>query len=122
MAAPNIVNVGTITGRTYSNILTTSNVLHVVNASASNTVVKINSILVTNVDGATAADVTLELNNATGNGAPYRIASTISVPADATLIVVDRSTSLYLEENQSIKGFASANGDLEIIISYDIIS
>lgn len=122
MAAPNIVNVGTIVGRTYANVLTTSNVLHVVNGSSSGNVIKVNSIVVSNVDGTNAADLTLELNTAAGTGTPYRLASTISVPADATLVVTDKTTSFYLEENQSIKGFAGTNGDLEIIISYEIIS
>lgn len=122
MANPNIVNVGTILGKTYANVLTTSNVLHVVNGSSSGNIIKINSIVVSNVDGAAAADVTLEVNNAAGNGTPYRLVSTVSVPADASLIVTDKTTTFYLEENQSIKGFASANGDLEIIISYEIIT
>lgn len=122
MANPNIVNVGTILGKTYANVLTTSNVLHVVNGSSSGNIIKINSIVVSNVDGASAADLTLEINNAAGNGTPYRLASTISVPADASLIITDKTTAFYLEENQSIKGFAGTNGDLEIVISYEIIT
>lgn len=122
MAAPNIVNVGTIIGKTYANVLTTSNVLHVVNGSSSGNVIKVNSIVVSNVDGSSAADVTLEINTAAGNGTPYRLVNTVSVPADASLIVTDKTTSFYLEENQSIKGFASANSDLEIVISYEIIT
>ena len=122
MAAPNIVNVGTIIGKTYANVLTTSNVLHVVNGSSSGNVIKVNSIIVSNVDGSSAADVTVEINTAAGNGTPYRLVSTVSVPADASLIVTDKTTSFYLEENQSIKGFASANSDLEIVISYEIIT
>jgi hypothetical protein len=59
---------------------------------------------------------------AAGTGTPYRLASTISVPADASLIVTDKSTSFYLEENTSIKGFASANSDLEVLISYEVLS
>ena len=122
MANPNIINVGTIRGRTYANVLTTSNVLHVINPASSGNIIKINNIVVSNVDGAAAADVTLEINTAAGSGTPYRLASTISVPADATLIITDKTTSFYLEENQSIKGFASANGDLEMIISYEMIT
>lgn len=122
MANPNIVNVTSILGKTYANVITTSNVLHLVNPASSGNVFKINSIVVSNVDGAAAADVTLEINTAAGSGTPYRIASTISVPADATLIITDKTTSFYLEENQSIKGFASANGDLEIVISYEMIT
>lgn len=122
MAAPNIVNVSSITGKTYSNVLTTSNVLHVVNAASSNQVYKINSILISNVDGVNTASATLEVNNAAGSGTRIRFLNTVNVPGDTTLVVVDKTNSFYLEENQSIKGLASADGDLEMLISYEIIS
>jgi len=123
MAAPNIVNVTNINGRSFGNVLTTSNAIIIANGASSGNVLKINNIVVTNVDGSAAADVTIEYNTAAaGTGTPYRIASTISVPADASLIVTDKSTSFYLEENTSIKGFASAAGDLEILVSYEVLS
>lgn len=122
MANPNIVNVTTINGKTYSNILTTSNVTHVVNSSSSNQVYKINSIVVANANTTAAANVTLEVNNAAGNGTPYRLVRGVTVPFQSTLVAIDRSTGLYLEENQSIRGFSTTSNSLEIIISYDIIS
>lgn len=122
MAAPNIVNVNSIIGKTFSGALTTTMASLVANAASSNQVFKINLIMVSNIDGTNQADLTIELNNAAGNGTARRVASTISVPADSTLVVVDKSTSFYLEEDQSIRGLASANGDLEVVISYDIIS
>ncbi len=122
MANPNIINVSTIRGRTYANVLTTSNVLQVINPASSGNILKINNIVVSNVDGTSAADVSIEINNAAGSGTAYRIVSTVAVPADASLIVTDKSTSFYLEENSSIKAFASANSDLEIVISYDMIT
>jgi len=123
MAAPNIVNVTNINGRSFGNVLTTSNAIIIANGASSGNVLKINNIVVTNVDGSAAADVTIEYNTAAaGTGTPYRIASTISVPADASLIVTDKSTSFYLEENTSLKGFASAAGDLEILVSYEVLS
>ena len=122
MANPNIVNVSTINGKTYANVLTTANTLQLVNAVSSGQVLKINNIVISNVDGTNAADVSLEINNAAGNATPYRLVSTIAVPADASLIVTDKTTSFYLEEDKSIKGFASANGDLEIVVSYEVIS
>ena len=123
MANPNLVNVTNINGRTFGNVLTTSNAIIIANGAGSGNVLKINNIVVSNVDGTTAADVTIEYNTAAaGTGTPYRLASTISVPADASLIVTDKSTSFYLEENTSIKGFASANNDLEVLISYEVLS
>ena len=123
MAAPNIVNVTSINGRTFGNVLTTSNAIILANGSGSGNVLKINNIVVSNVDGSSPADVTIELNSlAAGTGTPIRLVSTVSVPADASLIVTDKSTSFYMEENTSIKGFASAAGDLEILVSYEVIS
>ena len=123
MAAPNIVNVTNINGRTFGNVLTTSNVIILANGSGSGNVLKINNIVISNVDGTSAADVTIELNSlAAGTGTPTRLVSTVAVPADASLIVTDKSTSFYMEENTSIKGFASANSDLEILVSYEVIS
>ena len=120
MANPNIVNVSIINGKTYSNVLTTSNVLHVVNGASSGNIYKINSIVVSNV-GASATSATIEINTAAGSGTPYRLVYGVSVPATSTLIVTDKATSFYLEENSSIKGFASSNSALEMIISYDLI-
>jgi hypothetical protein len=123
MANPNLVNVTNINGKTFGNVLTTSNAIIIANASGSGNVLKINNIVVSNIDGAAAADVTIEYNTAAnGTGTPLRLASTISVPADATLIVTDKSTSFYLEEDTCIKGFAGTAGDLEVLVSYEVLS
>lgn len=123
MANPNLVNITNINGKSFGNVLTTSNAIIIANGASSGNVLKINNIVVTNVDGTAAADVTIEYNTlAAGTGTPYRLASTISVPADASLIITDKTTSFYLEENTSLKGFASAAGDLEVLVSYEVLS
>ena len=124
MAAPNIVNVTTITGKTtYAALTTTLTTVLLANAASSGKVFKINSIMVANVDGTNSADVTVDINTAAaGSGTSYALASTIAVPADATLSVVDKTNSFYLEEDKSILGGASANSDLEIVISYEEIN
>jgi hypothetical protein len=124
MANPNIVNVTSILGETtYAALTTTLTTVLLANAAASGKVYKVNSIMVANVDGTNAADVTVDINTAAGGGGTsYALASTISVPADATLNLVDKNSSFYLMEDKSILGGASANGDLEIIISYEIIN
>jgi hypothetical protein len=124
MANPNIVNVTTITGKTtYAALTTTLTTVLLANSAASGKVFKINSIMVANVDGSTAADVTVGINTAAGGGGTtYELANTISVPADATLSVIDKTNSFYLEEDKSIVGGASANGDLDIVISYEEIN
>jgi hypothetical protein len=124
MANPNIVNVTSILGETtYAALTTTLTTVLLANSAASGKVYKVNSIMVANVDGTNAADVTVDINTAAGGGGTsYALASTISVPADATLNLIDKNSSFYLMEDKSIVGGASANGDLEIIISYEIIN
>lgn len=119
MAAPNIVNVTTITGKTALANATTvaSNV--VVNPASSNTVLKLNSIIVSNVDGTNAADVTVSILRASNS---FAIASTVSVAADASLVVISKENTIYLEEGDAITCVASANNDLQIICSYEEIS
>lgn len=119
MANPNIVNVTSIYGKTVTAALTTSSAAIVENASSSGKVLKINSIIVTNIDGTNAADVTVSYGP---SGSTSPIASTISIPSDSALTVLDKSTSIYVEENNGIYAFSSADGDLVILISYEEIS
>jgi len=119
MAAPNIVNVATITGKTYGAALDTTVTTSLVsNSASSGKVFKINTILVSN-DGTSDATVTVDHYNGTTG---YKIASTINVPADSTLVLLDKNSSLYLEEGCSVRGGASTASDLEILISYEEIS
>jgi hypothetical protein len=125
MANPNIVNVTTILGNSsFTNLSTTSVTSLASNAASSNKVYKINSIVVSNVDGSTAADITINVySNATaGSGSAFALASTISVPADATLIVTDKTTSFYLLENQSIGAIAGTASDLNVTCSWEEIN
>lgn len=120
MAAPNIVNVATITGKTTGAALTTTLTTSLLaNSASSGKVFKINTIIVANVDGANAADATIEYYDGS-NG--YKLANTIAVPADSTLIVLSKDTAIYLQEGESIRGGASAASDLECVISYEEIS
>ena len=124
MTAPNIVNVATITGKTAKIALSSTSATTLVsNAASSDKVFKINMIQVANVDGSNACDVTVDVHSAaSGGGTAYSLASTVSVPADASLVVLDKSTAIYLEENTSITATASAANDLEVIVSYEEIS
>lgn len=124
MAAPNIVNVSTITGKSAVANLTTTNATSLVsNAAGSNKVFKINSIIVSNVDGVNAANITINYYSAASlGGTATQIVSTVSVPADSSLIVLDKSTSLYLEEDRSIGATAGSANDLKVVVSYEEIS
>jgi hypothetical protein len=124
MSAPNIVNVTTITGKTsVVNLTTTNATLVVENPAASNKVFKINSLIVSNVDGTNAADITISYYSEDNiGGTASQIVSTVSVPADSSLVVIDKNTSIYLEEDKSIGATAGSANDLKVIISYEDIS
>jgi hypothetical protein len=124
MAAPNIVNVTTITGKTAQVALTTSAQSLLSNASGSGKVMKVNSILIANIDGTNSADVTCRLYSAAAlGGTPMdNFASAIPVAAKSRLDLLDKNTAIYLEEDKSIGALASANSDLVALISYEEIS
>ena len=124
MANPNIINVTTILGKSAVVSLTTTAATAVLsNAAASGKVFKINSLVVSNVDGTNAADITVSYYSEDDiGGTATQIVSTVSVPADASLIVIDKNTSLYLEEDRSIGATAGVANDLKIVVSYEEIS
>ena len=116
MAAPNLVSVSSIYGKTKGAALGTSSAD--ILTCAADKVYKINSIIISNIDGTNNADVTVTFydSSATSN---YHLASTVTVPADSTLIVLGKDAPIYLEEAHSIRAGASAASDLEIVISYE---
>jgi hypothetical protein len=128
MANPNIVNVTSILGGNagWNLSATPTDILMTV---GSGVIVKLNSITVANVDGTNAADVSVFIDGlgtgATGvtttdADATVYIAKTISVPADATLVLLD--TPIYMMEGDILKGGASAASDLDLLVSYEVIS
>jgi hypothetical protein len=124
MAAPNIVNATSIIGKTtYLSLSGTSATVLISNAASSNTLIKVNSIIIANDDGATAADITVSVHDAaSGGGTAYKLAHTVTVAADSTLVVIDKTTPVYLEENRSITCTASAANDLDVVCSYEEIT
>ena len=121
MANPNIVNVSAIYGNNSTTALSTTNATSIINnAASSGKVYKVNSIVVSNVDGTSAADITINIYSQDDlGGTAYAIASTISVPADASLIVTDKTTSFYLKEDQSVGAIAGAANDLVVTASWE---
>lgn len=117
MAAPNIVNVSTITGKTAVQAVGTSATAIVTNSSGSNKVFKVNALYVSNVDAALAASITVDLFR---SSTAYRLLSTITVNASDSLDVLTKA--FYLEEGDSLRLTASAAGDLEAVCSYEEIS
>jgi hypothetical protein len=127
MANPNIVAVTNIVGNTSTNLISSTAdpfaTALVSNAASSGKVYKINSIVAANVDGSSACDITIKIFSAAAlGGTGTAIASTISVPADATLIITDKTTSFYLLEDKSIGATASAANDVVVTVSWEEIT
>lgn len=131
MANPNIVNITSITGNTtYYTPSGTTSVVLLPNAAASGQVFKINSIIAANVNGTTTADATVSVytngavaqGSAPSSGTAYPLTSAVSVPANASLIIVDRTNSLYLQEGKSITITSSVANAITFTISYEILS
>ena len=127
MANPNIVSVSSIYGESvgWNLTATTTTTLFTV---AADKLIKINRMTVANVDGSSAADVTVYIDAGATTSAGGTVASgasdvylakTVSVPADATLVLVD--TPIYLRETDVLKGGASAASDLDLFISYEVL-
>ena len=128
MANPNIVNVTSITAGTLGWNLGTGGLANLISPS-SNYLLKINRIVVANVDGSSAADVDIAITTSsqsftnttvTGADATAYLAKTISVPADASLVISD--TPIYLRESDILKANASAPSDLDLTITFELLT
>ena len=122
MAAPNLVNVTSIYGKTEGHALTTDAIGHAnskVLDCASNKVLKVNSIVVANIDGTNSCDVTVSFYDGSSD---WKLAHTVAVPADTTLVVLGKNSPIYLEEGDAIRAGASANSDLHIVIGYEVLT
>jgi hypothetical protein len=131
MANPNIVAVTSIYGKTtYLTPSVTTAVVLLPNAAASGKVLKINQIVAANVNGSAAVDTTVSIysngavaqGSAPSGGTAYPIVSTVSVPADASLIVTDKTTAIYLEEGTSISVTSGTASGITYSISYEDIT
>ena len=130
MANPNIVNVTSITGNTtYYTPSGTTAVVLLPNAAASGLVYKINQIVCANVNGSSAVNATVAIytngavaqGSAPSGGTAYPIISTIAVPASASVIAVDKTTAVYLQEGTSISVTSGTASGITYTISYEII-
>ena len=123
MANPNIVNVTSIYANTsYLIPSTTSATTWTALTPATGTINKVDNIVASNVTSSAVA-VTVSINSATaGGGTAYRIAYQISVPANASLIIVDKTTSFYVGESQSVVVTVGTGSALELTAAYEAIS
>lgn len=117
MANPNLLSLTTVTGKTGVQAVTTSAAAIVENTAASGKLIRINSLVISNVNGTAAADITVDVYR---SSTAYRLASTVSIPEDASLDLI--SKTVYLEEGDSLRLTASANSYLEAVCSYEEVS
>jgi hypothetical protein len=117
MAAPNIVNVTTIIGKTAVQAVGTSATAIVTNSAGSNKVFKVNALYVSNSNGAVNADISVDVYR---NSTAYHVAKTVTIPFDSTLDILTKS--IYLEEGDALRLTASANTALEAVCSYEEIN
>jgi hypothetical protein len=129
MANPNIVNVTSIYGTTtYLTPVTSNTVVLLANPVSSNKILKLNTLLATNVDGTNSINATISLysngaisqNSTPSGGNTYPLVYLVSVPAGATLSLLDKS--IYLQENNSVVVTSGTASKLNYTISYDEIS
>ena len=127
MANPNIVSVATILGGNAGWNLGTTLTTELLNVTAEY-VLKINRIVCTNVHATDAADLNLYVGgmgsgttgvSVTGGDATVYLAKVISVPNNASLVVLD--TPIYLMEGDTLNGGTSAASTLDLFISYETL-
>ena len=83
---------------------------------------KVHTLIITNIDGSNACDVSIGLYNSNTNNVWYAGAAGVSVPADSSLVVISNDTAIWLDEGDSLQGFASANSDLNFTCSFTLFA
>ena len=117
MAAPNIVNVSTIFGKTQSQQLTTTMSNVITNGATTGNVIKLNDIVVANYTTSS-----IQTNVSLGRGSNlFYIAGNMAVPANSTLVVLAKDTALYMEEGDYLQANASSATAAQITASYEVI-
>lgn len=120
MAAPNILAATSIYGKSVGATLTTTDTTDILTCG-SDKVLKVKTIIVSNINGSTNASTTVYFYDSSATDR-YALASTINVPADASLVVLGDNSILYLEEGDQIEAGSSGSNDLDIVISYEELS
>ena len=124
MAAPNIVNISSMVGKTDTTSLTTTSATNILNnAASSNKVLRVTLVRAVNVDGSNAADITVSLYSAASlGGTATELIQAKEVAINTNLDVISKDTPLYLEEDTSLGATASAANDIKMIVTYEEIT
>lgn len=127
MANPNIVNVTNILGNTSSYLISSTAdpfaTALIDNAALSDKIYKVNTIIAANVDGSNNYDITIKIfsEDALG-GTGTAIASTVTVPADSSVVIIDKNSSFYLLEDKSLGATAGTANKIVVTCSWEEIS
>lgn len=119
MANPNLAAAGNIYGKTDVLNVTTTATAITSNAAASGKVIKVNSLVVSNITGSSPVAVNVDLFR---NSTAYRVASTVYVPANASLVVIGKENPLYLMEGDSLRITAGTANAAQAVCSYEELS
>lgn len=123
MSAPNLIGATTINGKTaYANLTSTSATTVLNNASGSGKCLKVNVLNVANYGNASATISVGYYSSANIGGTQYQIVGNVTVPANSTLNVIDKTSQYYVEEDKSLGATAGTANTLCITCSYEDIS
>ena len=123
MAAPDLNSPASVKGKAaFLALADTNSTTLLTNAVSSGKALRVSSLMLCNVDGTNSVDASVDVYSAATGGTGYALASTISVPADSTVVVISRDNPVYLEEDRRIEVQASAGGDLEVVCSYEEVA
>lgn len=123
MVAPNLNAPASITGKTTClSLADTNETTLLANAAGSNKAIRITSLLLVNIDGTNVVDATVRIYSAASGGTGFPLANTIAIPADATVVLLGRDSSIWLEEDRRLTVTASAGGDLAAICAYEEVA
>lgn len=124
MAAPNIVNISSMVGKTDTTSLTTTSATNILdNAASSNKVLRVTLVRAVNTDGSNAANITVSLYSAASlGGTETELIQAKEVAINTNLDIITKDTPLYLEEDTSLGATASAANDIKMIVTYEEIT
>ena len=129
MAAPNIVGVTTITGITTAAAIDSVHAKVILsNAASSSKVLKVNTILLTNMQGSTVGLATVKYHLAAGTagaapgaGTSISLVNQLGISTGTAIVPMDKASTIYLEENRSLSYQCNVADVLDILVSYDEI-
>lgn len=121
MANPNIFSTAYLYAKSSAATLGTGSTTLIANSSASGKIYKVITLIAANVDGTISSDITVNVYKGS-LAAEYKIANTVPVPPDSSLVLISRDNQIYLEEGDELRALASSSSDIDVIYSWEEIN